>query len=119
MIENNSSTSISKDIDSYRTLVSSAYSIFQSNNSGKLALMFELEKIDGFSCTHTVVSTGVVKDEQKGYCDTYKCYNIYFNIKWDSSDNNIVPKGFTFTKSNFSNKYQTYKSDYTNYTKEE
>jgi hypothetical protein len=39
------------DLDSYRTMVSSAYSIFSSKVSGKLALLVELEKITGFSCT--------------------------------------------------------------------
>lgn len=39
------------DIDSYRTLVSSAYNTFASKVSGKLALLVELEKITGFDCT--------------------------------------------------------------------
>jgi hypothetical protein len=39
------------DIDSYRSLVTSAYSIFSSKVSGKLALLVELEKITGFSCS--------------------------------------------------------------------
>ena len=36
------------DIDSYRNLLSSGYSVFQSKISGKLALLIELEKITGF-----------------------------------------------------------------------
>ena len=39
------------DIDSYRNLVSSEYSVFNSKASGQLALLIELEKITGFSCT--------------------------------------------------------------------
>lgn len=39
------------DIDSYRSLVSSAYNTFASKVSGKLALLVELEKITGFDCT--------------------------------------------------------------------
>jgi hypothetical protein len=42
------------DIDDYRNKLSSGYSIFQSKVSGKLALLIELEKITGFSCTHTI-----------------------------------------------------------------
>lgn len=40
-----------KDIDSYRTITNSAYATFASKVSGKLALLIELEKITGFSCT--------------------------------------------------------------------
>lgn len=39
------------DIDSYRTMTNSAYATFASKVSGKLALLIELEKITGFSCT--------------------------------------------------------------------
>ena len=42
------------DIDSYRNLLSSGYSVFQSKISGKLALLIELEKINSFSCTYNV-----------------------------------------------------------------
>ena len=38
-----------KDLDSYRTLVTSAYNIFNSKVSGELALLFELKVIDSFS----------------------------------------------------------------------
>ena len=38
------------DIDSYRSIVSSAYNTYSSKVSGKLALLIELEKISGFSC---------------------------------------------------------------------
>lgn len=42
---------ISTDIDQYRSLVSSAYNIFNSKVSGELALLFELKVIDSFSVT--------------------------------------------------------------------
>ena len=54
------------DIDSYRNLLSSGYSVFQSKISGKLALLIELEKIEGFSCTYTIYSkntTTIVNNE--------------------------------------------------------
>lgn len=77
------------DIDSYRTLVSSAYSIFSSKVSGKLALLIELEKITGFSCSwepyieSTSVSNGI----------NYTNYLIHWNFNWTTSDNNINPNG--------------------------
>lgn len=51
------------DIDSYRTMLSSAYSVFSSKVSGKLALLIELEKITGFSCSWGVGSTRNYTDE--------------------------------------------------------
>lgn len=77
------------DIDSYRTLVSSAYSIFSSKVSGKLALLIELEKITGFSCSwepyieSTTVNNGI----------NYTNYLIHWNFNWTTSDNNINPNG--------------------------
>lgn len=46
--KDNSETKI--DLDSHRSIVSSAYNIYSSKVSGKLALLIELEKISGFSC---------------------------------------------------------------------
>ena len=40
------------DLDSYRNLVSSEWSIFTSKVSGKLAILAELETIDSFSCSY-------------------------------------------------------------------
>jgi len=45
------------DIDDYRNLLSSGYSVFQSKISGKLALLIELEKITGFSCTYNTYTS--------------------------------------------------------------
>lgn len=77
------------DIDSYRTLVSSAYSIFSSKVSGKLALLIELEKITGFSCSWEpyIESTSV----EKGI--NYTNYLIHWNFNWTTDDNNINPNG--------------------------
>lgn len=83
------------DIDSYRSTISSAYSIFQSKVSGRLAILAELEKISGFSCTHNIYVT----DESNGQ----KNYHVYLNISWDSQNNNINPKGFVVTKSSWAN----------------
>lgn len=83
------------DIDSYRSTISSAYSIFQSKVSGRLAILAELEKISGFSCTHNIYVT----DESSGQ----KGYHVYLNMSWDSQNNNINPKGFVVTKSSWEN----------------
>lgn len=74
-----------KDLDSYRTLVSSAYSVFSSKVSGKLALLVELEKITGFSCSWVPYS------EQKDQNNIN--YHIYWNFGWTTNNNNINPNG--------------------------
>lgn len=84
------------DIDSYRSLVSSAYSIFQSKNSGKLAILVELEQIDGFNCTYSTVS----KNIQQSYSDiATQDYNIYLHISWSTSNNDINPCGLAILES--------------------
>lgn len=42
------------DIDSYRNVLSSGYSVFKSKTSGKLAILAELVTIDSYSVTHEV-----------------------------------------------------------------
>lgn len=42
------------DLDDYRTLVNSAYSIFESKRSGKLCLLISPEMIDGFNCSYSL-----------------------------------------------------------------
>ena len=49
------------DIDSYRDVLSSGYSVFKSKTSGKLAILAELIMIDSYSVTHSVQPK---KDEQ-------------------------------------------------------
>ena len=82
------------DIDSYRSLVSSAYSIFQSKVSGKLALLAELETIQSFSCTYDVFTTNDEKTHETKY-------NIYFYTSWETNHNDVNPSGFIFTQSNW------------------
>lgn len=82
------------DLDSYRSIVNSAYSVFASKISGKLALLVELEKITGFSCTWGAYR--VTKDA-KDY--TKSSYPIYLNVNWTTDDNNINPNGLVLTKS--------------------
>ena len=42
------------DIDSYRTILSSGYTVFKSKTSGKLAILAELIMIDSYSVTHSI-----------------------------------------------------------------
>lgn len=87
---------LSPDIDSYRSLVSSAYTTFQSKISGKLALLIELEKINTFDCSYTVYpkeskdSSGNPKKDALG--NFIKDFYVYFNISWKSLDNKINPQ---------------------------
>lgn len=50
--ENFNQTNI--DIDSYRNILSSGYSVFKSKISGKLAILAELVTIDSYSVTHSI-----------------------------------------------------------------
>lgn len=96
------------DLDSYRTMVSSAYSIFSSKVSGKLALLVELEKITGFSCTWTprvdqILETDGIKKIN---------YSIYWNINWTTENNNINPNGIVLTESRWSGQDEAHKGQY-------
>lgn len=88
------------DIDSYRTLLSSGYSVFQSKISGKLALLIELEKISGFSCSYGIY--GGTENTQDDI--TYKNYKVYWNISWNTEDPNINPQYIVLTKSEWAGK---------------
>ena len=46
------------DVDSYRNVLSSGYSVFKEKTSGKLALLVELVTIDSFSLTHSIERVG-------------------------------------------------------------
>lgn len=76
-LEENSSTGF-PDIDSYRSLVSSAYNVFNSKISGKLCLLAELETIDSFSCTWDA------QIEDQG--ETQKKGTIKFILGWNSDN---------------------------------
>lgn len=82
-----------KDLDSYRTLVTSAYNIFNSKVSGELALLFELKVIDSFS----VSWDANVEDDVDA--ELNKSAEITFNLEWTSSDPRINPSSVVLTKS--------------------
>lgn len=104
-IAQNTQGSNQPDIDSYRNLLSSGYSIFQSKVSGKLAILAELETITGFECTYNVYKTdtstetvnGEVKndkEETSTSCNiNYNIYDVYLNFHWSTNNYNINPKG--------------------------
>lgn len=93
------------DIDSYRNLLSSGYSIFQSKVSGKLAILIELERIQTFNSTYEVLKseetaeskeiTQTVSDSTNQETNTtvnYQPYDIYINFNWKTNNLDVNPK---------------------------
>lgn len=108
------------DIDSYRSLLSSGYSIFQSKVSGKLAILAELETITGFECTYNVYKIGTSTDKnvdgkvtnekekvtnEEGetvtpkYTINYNTYDVYLNFHWSTDNYNVNPTGIKISTS--------------------
>lgn len=90
------------DLDSYRSLVSSAYSVFSSKVSGKLAVLAELETFDSFGCAYEVYVKDVDVTGEDGHgfkVATKKRYDIWFYTSWGTQDYDINPMGFVITKS--------------------
>jgi hypothetical protein len=85
------------DLDAYRSLVSSAYSVFSSKVSGKLALLIELEKITGFSCSWEPYINKVYEEDDIEYTE----YLIHWDFNWITKDNNINPNGALLLESNW------------------
>ena len=103
------------DLDSYRTMVSSAYSIFSSKVSGKLALLVELEKITGFSCTWSAYTKEM--DDNSDY--QLNKYSIYWNFSWNTDDNNINPNAVVLTQSKWTGEDNTHAGKYQIWEKDE
>lgn len=92
------------DIDSYRNLLSSGYSVFQSKVSGKLAILIELERIQTFNSTYEVLKsektaegkeiTQTVSDSTNQETNTvnYQPYDIYINFNWKTNNFDVNPK---------------------------
>lgn len=76
------------DIDSYRDLLNSGYSVFQSKVSGKLAILAELESITGFETSYNVYKTETSSDD-KGF--TYNTYKVFLNFHWSTDNYDINP----------------------------
>lgn len=83
------------DIDSYRNMLNSGWSIFSSKVSGKLAILAELETIDTFSCYY------IIKDIQDGGVINnikYKTYSVQLAYDYQS-ENGLPPSYLCLTKS--------------------
>lgn len=101
-------------LDSYRTMVSSAYSVFSSKVSGKLALLIELEKITGFSCSWEPFIEKVEKVEKVETSEAQEntWYSIYWNFNWTTNNNNINPNGAVLMTSEWSGVDYNHKGQY-------
>lgn len=97
---------VKKDIDEYRSLVSSAYNIFNSKVSGELALLFELKIIDTFSATWDAEVEDIegVTKEQAESGTLNKEATIHFNINYTSDHKKINLKHVLLTGSEFPGK---------------
>lgn len=91
---------VKKDLDEYRSLVSSAYNIFNSKVSGELALLFELKTIDSFSVTW---DAEVFDTEDK---DKNKEAKVTFDVNWTSSHSDINPSNVRLSVSKHSEGFE-------------
>lgn len=73
----------STDIDEYRNMLQSGWNIFSSKNPGKLAILAELNTIDRFSCTYSVLVNEIPAN--KKYKDGAIKYTVYFTPTFDSN----------------------------------
>ena len=80
-----------EDLDSYRDVLSSGYSVFKSKTSGRLAILAELIMIDSYSVTHSVVPR---KDESDNIVEGAFDVVIHTDITptINESNYNLVPK---------------------------
>ena len=80
------------DIDSYRNLLSSGYSVFQSKVSGKLAILIELERIQNFNSTYEVLKNENVTKTIESTTVNCQQYDIYINFNWKTNNLDVNPK---------------------------
>lgn len=91
------------DIDTYRDILNSGYSVFQSKVSGKLAILIELERIQTFNSTYEVLKskeTANTKEvtqtsdstDQETPTVNYQSYDIYINFNWKTNNLDVNPK---------------------------
>lgn len=80
------------DIDSYRNLLSSGYSVFQSKVSGKLAILIELERIQTFNSTYEVLKNKDITKTIESTTVNYQQYDIYINFNWKTNNPDVNPK---------------------------
>lgn len=80
------------DINSYRNLLSSGYSVFQSKVSGKLAILIELERIQAFNSTYEVLKNKDVTKTIESTTVNYQQYDVYINFNWKTNNLDVNPK---------------------------
>lgn len=81
------------DIDSYRNILSSGYSVFQSKVSGKLAILIELERIQTFNSTYEVLKSSTKQtDSIEPTNVNFQQYDIYVNFNWKTNNLDVNPK---------------------------
>lgn len=103
-IANYKKTTQEVDIDSYRSILSSGYSVFQSKVSGKLAILAELESITGFECAYSVYKDNeetseeeTNKEEETSKDLNYTNYKVYINFHWQTDNNDINPSNINIS----------------------
>ena len=87
-----------EDVDSYRSTVSSGYSVFKSKTSGKLAILAELVTIDSYSVTHSI-------EPQQGKDD---CFDVMIHTEVGSSIKSIYSDLSDIQKFNLTPKLKYY-----------
>lgn len=98
-----------KDLDNYRSLVSSSYNVFRG--TGQLALLFELKIIDSFSVTWDATVRDI---NEEGYD---KEATIVFDTNWVSSnEEKINPSYLILTKSECTGDLSSSLKDKTQYS---
>ena len=90
--QESTSNSNKPDIDSYRNILSSGYSVFQSKVSGKLAILIELERIQNFNSTYEVLKNKNVTKTIESTTVNCQQYDIYINFNWKTNNPNVNPK---------------------------
>ena len=90
--QESTSNSNKPDIDSYRNILSSGYSVFQSKVSGKLAILIELERIQNFNSTYEVLKNKNVTKTIESTTVNCQQYDIYINFNWKTNNLDVNPK---------------------------
>ena len=78
------------DIDSYRNVLNSGYSVFKSKTSGKLAVLAELITSESYSVTHSIQPRKFNGEDVEGSFDIIIHTDISPQVTKENY--NIIPK---------------------------
>lgn len=81
------------DVDSYRTMLSSGYSVYSSKVSGKLALLIELETISGFNCSWDIYKVGESEEKISEHTLIKSDYLVDLFVSWTTDNPDVNPLG--------------------------